>query len=206
MSVDIRIMASPRRYQNVSKLLDDLNLPEQAVTLDDRPNGGDAMYTARKAWSHPFTKDITHRCVIQDDVEVCENFIDIIKQIALVQPCSVISLINFITPRHYPSKNGTPYYQTTSLSGVAIMAPIDIIKPFFEWCDKNQDHMFRQHDDLMITEYCRTHYINMLTVYPNIVQHLDGESLLPTKHSFPRVSLSYDRHATANWTNRSITT
>ena len=47
--VDIRIMASPKRAERVKLLVEKLGLNDSAVTWDDRPKGGDAMYTVWKA-------------------------------------------------------------------------------------------------------------------------------------------------------------
>lgn len=44
---DIRIMASPKRAERVKLLVEKLGVSDSAVTWDDRPKGGGAMYTAR---------------------------------------------------------------------------------------------------------------------------------------------------------------
>ena len=44
---DIRIMASPQRAERVKLLVEKLGVSDCAVTWDDRPKGGGAMYTAR---------------------------------------------------------------------------------------------------------------------------------------------------------------
>jgi hypothetical protein len=74
--IDIRIMAHPMRKDNVLKTLRTLNLSPSVVSWDDRPadKGGDAIYTARKAWTCPLPLDCTHRVVLQDDILLCDNF------------------------------------------------------------------------------------------------------------------------------------
>ena len=44
---DMRIMASPKRAERVKLLVEKRGLSDSAVTWDDRPKGGGAMYTAR---------------------------------------------------------------------------------------------------------------------------------------------------------------
>lgn len=46
--VDIRIMASPKRAERVKLLVEKLSLSDSAVAWDDRPKGGDVMYTAKQ--------------------------------------------------------------------------------------------------------------------------------------------------------------
>ena len=66
-------MGSEKRKDNILKMKEFLNLSDSDIFLDDRPNGGHALYTARKTWELPFNDDTTHRCVLQDDLEVCDG-------------------------------------------------------------------------------------------------------------------------------------
>ena len=67
---DLRIMAHSSRRDMVMRLLKQLDMGEEIVVWDDREDGGDAIYTAEKAWRSPLSPGITHRVVIQDDVIV----------------------------------------------------------------------------------------------------------------------------------------
>lgn len=202
--IDIRIMASEKRAENVQKLLDKLELPDAAVTWDDRPEGGDAMYTARKAWLHPMEEGITHRLILQDDIDVCENFREIVDRIVKTHPERVLSLINFLQPKNFPNYNNTPYYRVYTIPGCAILMPKEIIEPCVQWCDESTDETLKPHDDLMISKYCREHNVMMVTVLPCIVQHPDDDSLLGHRHDWKRTSKYYDEKGQADWKNRSI--
>lgn len=202
--VDIRIMACPKRAENVNKLLQKLDLPEEAVTWDDRPEGGDAMYTARKAWLHPMPENAAHRLVLQDDVDVCENFKEVVEKIVKSHPKRVLSLINFLQPSNHPNYNNTPYYRVFNMAGCAIVMPKEIIEPCMQWCDESTDEVLKPHDDLMISKYCREHNQMMVTVIPCIVQHPDDDSLFDKTYAWKRTSLMYDEHADADWKNKSI--
>lgn len=202
--IDIRIMASPKRAKNVARLCSKLGLAEDAVTWDDRPNGGDAMYTARKAWLHPLPDGVTHRLVLQDDVEVCEDFAHIIDAIASTHPRRAVTGISFLQPSNYPAYNGTPYYRVNNMPGCAIMLPADVARSCMEWCDSSTDAILKPHDDLMISKYCREHSVMMIATFPCIVQHPDDDTLLGKTYSWRRTSKYYDSHAKADWCNRSI--
>ncbi len=201
--VDIRIMACQRRSKNVECLLSQLHLSEDAVTWDDRPNGGDAMYTARKAWLHPLPVDATHRVVLQDDVTVCDGFTAIVTAIAQAHPDCAVSGINFLRPFDY-RRYATPYHKAVAMSGCMIMLPTRIIIPCMDWCNALTDSEVKPHDDLCISMYCETHSITMLTTYPNIVQHPDDDTLLPYKYNWVRTSHFFDPHAQADWGNEEI--
>ena len=204
MILDIRIMASPKRAENVNKLLAKLNLPADAVTWDDRPNGGDAMYTAKKAWLHPLRDGITHRLVLQDDVEVCDGLKEIVEIIAETHPKRVVSLIHFLQPSNHPNYNNTPYYRIMNMPGCAIMMPVSIIGECMKWCDESDDEILNPHDDLMISKWCRENDIMMVGTVPCIVQHPDEDSLFAKTYSWKRTSRLYEERPKADWKNKSI--
>lgn len=202
--IDIRIMASPKRAENVQKLLSKLGLTSDSVTWDDRPNGGDAMYTAKKTWLHSLPERATHRLVLQDDVDVCGNLKDVVERIIKAQPNKVISLINFLHPLNYPNAYNSPYYTVHTFAGCAIIMPSQIIKPCMKWCDESDNEVLKPHDDLMISEYCQIHGVPMLTVLPCIVQHPDKDSLLSQTYDWKRTSDLYDEKANGDWDNKEI--
>ena len=202
--IDIRIMAHPSRKNNVDKILKKLGLPEDIVVWDDRLSGGDAWYTARKAWALPISKECTHRLVLQDDVDICDDFITHATAIADQHKTHAVTLINFKNPRNYPNKRNTPYYSTSLMPGQAIMLPRDVIKPCIDWCDIPKNARFGLHDDLLISDYCSQNKILMVCTVPSIVQHLDGESLLSVNYSWKRVSKNYEENPKANWSINSV--
>lgn len=202
--VDIRIMASPKRAEHVKEMLRELKLPETSVTWDNRPNGGDAMYTAKKAWLHPVPSGVKHRLILQDDIEMCDNFVETVNTIADAHSDCVLSLFSLSSPNYSPYRKKSPYHQIDTLNGCAIMMPTDIIEPCMKWCDESTDEVLRLQDDLMITEYCKAHKIMMLTTFPNIVQHIGNESLLNKDRFWECKSMYYDKKGAADWYNDRI--
>lgn len=203
-NIDIRIMGCHKRDKNISKLVSDLHLPKENVVYDDRPSGGDAMYTARKAWLSEPNYPFTHRLVLQDDVEVCENFLLIINTIVRAHPNRVISLINFMTPVNYPNHKNTPYYKVNFIPGCGIIMPKWVIKPCMQWCKESTNELLKPHDGLMISKYCREHSVTMITTIPNIIQHYDNDTLLHQTYTWKRISKTYSPTPQADWTNTSI--
>ena len=200
--LDIKLMAHPSRAEHVQKMLNQLGLPDSIVVWDDRPQGGDAMYTARKAWSLPLPDDCTHRLVLQDDLELCDNFVQIAEQISNRHPTYAISLINFNKKPKNPD-HVFPYYLTSILSGCAIMLPKDVIQPCMEWC-KTASEEVALHDDLSISCYCLKHGVIMITTSPSLVQHLNHASLLPYKYTWERVALDFEKEPRADWGTKKV--
>lgn len=204
--IDIKIMAHPKRSENVERIVNKLGLSKDNVIWDDRPNGGDAMYTARNAWLAPIPGNCTHRLVLQDDVDVCNDFISHATAIANRHKTHVVSLINFDNPSNYPNHRGTPYYRIKgNMSGCAIMMPVNMIRPCMDWIDNQDDEILKPHDDLMISKYCRDHNILMVATIPCIVQHLGGDSsLLDAIYNWDRKSKYYSENPEANWSVHSV--
>lgn len=202
--IDIKIMAHPKRKENVQKMLKSLDMNESIVCWDDRPNGGDAMYTARKAWLSPLSNECTHRLVLQDDVELCDDFIKHATAIADRHKTHAVSFIHFMNPKNYPNHRNTPYYKLTNMPGCAIMLPRDIIKPCMDWCEKSDDEILKPHDDLMISKWCRENNVLMVGTMPCIVQHIGMDTLLKATYDWDRICENYSSNPIVDWTVHSV--
>lgn len=189
--VDIRIMAHKSRKENVQKLQEELALPDEAVVWDDRKDGGDALYTARKAWLAKMPAECTHRVVLADDAEVCEGFREIVETLAKNHPEEIFTL-------YHPSAfvPGAPVANVCSRMafGVGIMLPKQLIKPVFE-------NPIRPEDDMSVTFYAIARGLRILTPMPSIVQHLNLPSLLG---STSQSSQSYTKTPKQNWKSKEI--
>lgn len=171
---DIRIMAHPSRKEYVTSLLKHLNMSEDIVVYDDRPNGGDAIYTSEKAWLSPITDaSITHRIVIQDDALLADNFLEKVNDIINTVPDNPFSLFNMFTDElpEYRYKSCC-YFITHEISGVAILMPIEDIQPCWNWINsqKGTDN-YCKHDDVMIARYFEMQKKPAYTTIPSLVQH-----------------------------------
>lgn len=202
--IDFKIMASPKRRKRAEELCAELELPETSIIYDDRPEGGEAIYTSKKTWCAPLENSATHRCVIQDDIILCDNFKELLLKIVTHHPKTAITGIYFSTPISYPNRKGTPYYLVPFLSGCMICLPRKDIIPCMEWCDSICDKNIGEHDDLSITDYCKKNGILTICPFPNIVQHIDEESLLSTVYNHKRVSKNFSKNPNADWENKSI--
>ena len=178
MKCDVRIMASPKRRAYVKGMLRQLGVDESIVTYDDRPQGGGAMYTARKTWLFPFGSGVTHRCVLQDDLEVAPGFLEAIGRIVGAYPeaiftlfCPKIDLARLEARGPYCRIDGHGVW------GQAVIIPKEHIAPLFAWIDRINPAF--PHDDTAIGQYAELHDIPVMTTIPGLVQHCcPTESLL----------------------------
>lgn len=190
-AVDIRIMAHPSRRDNVLKILKQLNMDESIVVYDDRVDGDDAICAARRAWLYPILSYKTHRLVLQDDVLLCDNFINIVHDIISTLPDKVITLFNLI-PRDFVKNKECCYERIERLFGCAIIMPVFCINDCWQWIDAHYDN--GKHYDMLISEYCKMNRIAMFTTIPVIVQHLcdtECKLFLPIKYPISRALNTY---------------
>lgn len=190
--IDIKIMAHPSRRENVMKILTALSLSDDIVVWDDREYGGDAMYTSRKAWNLPIPSGCTHRLVLQDDIEICDNFLDIVEQVAKGHTSQVIS---FFHCEEYA--NNVRYAEVKHLWGCALMIPAHLISncwkyiehiPEEPWCGEHADIIMR-HDNNCIMLWAINNDIPAINTVPSLVQHIGDDSLVGIKEK--RVSQDF---------------
>ena len=205
---DIKIMASPKRYAYVLNLCKILNLDiDKDVFFDDRPNGGDAAYTSEHTWDLPFEfDDITHRCVIQDDVIVCKNFERAINQIV---ECFANDIFSLFCPslKMFDIQKKSNEHQIVDIKrcgvyGPAIIMPRSIIYDVYLWGRKISDNAKIIHDDVLIGEYALAHGLHVYTTVPSLVQHAEPVRSLLGYGRESKVSKVFDINSgLLDWSN-----
>ena len=169
---DVRIMAHPSRRSHVLKMLEWLGMDEDIVMYDDRPIGGDAIYNAERTWKSKFTKPVTHRLVLQDDVLLCDDFLAHVSEIINCVPDKLVYLFNMLEDKH--NKLG-PYFFANSYSGCGIIMPVEHIEPCWKYINSCEDYINK--DDVMISRYFHYKQIQSITTIPPLIQHLGDTKL-----------------------------
>lgn len=193
--IDVKIMAHPSRRENVLKILSELNLDESIVAWDDREKLGDAMYTAKKAWLAPVPPGCTHRLVLQDDIEVCDNFLMLADIVAEQNKDCIIS---FFHCEKYDTDE--PYQDIKVMWGCGIMMPVDIMETVWNYIDYMGKHpnLFKEHDLLKDTNSIKiaatNNNIPIKNTVPSLVQHIGDTSLVGYKAT--RVAKDYKKQTT----------
>lgn len=82
MMVGIKIVGVHERDHMIDEMNRQLQLPAGDIIYDERQGGGYAFPMLKKAWLDPYADEETHRVVLNDDLELCNNFREICEQIA----------------------------------------------------------------------------------------------------------------------------
>lgn len=200
--IGIRVTAVEARRSMAEHLQEKLNLPDSHIIYDDRPGGGNAMYTVKKAWRDPLEEGETHRVVLNEDVEVCNGFRSICEQIAIAQPdCCMVLFTTALNGHSYDAfirDLKTPYVDHgVGLFGCAIMLPVKYIEECFSWIESNCDPDIW--DNAGILSWLRHKGLPIRTTMPLLVQHIGDDSLVDP--SLPvRRSERFAMDPKADWT------
>ena len=203
MNLDIHIYGVHARDNMIAATATKLGLESDYIHYDDRPNGGLMMYTAKKAWLAPVPNGVTHRIALADDVEVCDGFIDIAKEIALAHPRSIVSFFPYDFMARNPAIEGldTPYLISHILSGCAIMMPVEYIETCFAYVKHRYNDVCA--DDEGIQAWAKDAGVQIITTIPALVQHIGDESIA-NKGCFIRRTVYYEEKPVANWETKKV--
>lgn len=203
IKLSIGIMAVPQRKNNVDKILQKLNVPAE-VFYDYNKLG---TYQASKRVFTTLAQDesTTHILVLQDDVAVCENFIEIVYKVIGANPDVIINLYN---PRFSSYDiSDSPYFTFdlfTMFSGQAIIMPKQIAVRCFLWCDIHPDKRKSclNADDSSIKIFASANNIPRVGTKVSLVQHLmltNSKGILPISHKSRLFFDDFDNKDKINW-------
>lgn len=170
---DVKIMAVKPRREMVLRMCEQLGLEEKdTVIYDDRPQGGGPQYTRKKCWFAPIPEGVTHRVVLQDDLEVCDNFVEIVNEIVNVHPEFIFSLFCSRMRYEYALPN-SPYVVIKGCNawGQGIMMPLKFVKPLYDFVDTELCPDFPR-DDGIYAWWAQKEKMHILTTVPSTIQHL----------------------------------
>ena len=180
--VNIKIYGCHVRDENINKCKEVLFLSDSDIVYDDRPNGGNAYYTFRKALLEPVPEGVTHRLVLPDDMQLCSNFKERLDKLVDKFPRKVIELYPF-DYNFMDELKSTPYFRVITLAACGIVFPVKIINEMIEWIDncytKYTNHTVENLiDDIAVQTWCDDFRVDTITTLPALVQHIGDVSLL----------------------------
>ena len=194
--IDARIFGVPERASNIEKMKKSLG--NVTIIIDEEHDG--CVSTAKRSWLLHTTA--SHVMILNDDVQLCDNFMEVCDTIVRLHPQSIISLfpvqfigVNLNWVGGYPKHS--PYVSTTKVSGAGIIMPTEYIKPCVDSWDPNT-----MEDDTSIELWAKANGIQILTTLPSTIQHLDLKSTLG--HN-PMSTQYFEQSPEANWENGFVT-
>lgn len=160
--------------------------------------GRGPWWNAKRCWTHALTTDSTHHLLLQDDVEVCDGFVEGLPQIVAGFPDDVISL--FAMPRKGFSGMDCRWGEAEGTWGCAVVMPKALIWEFLQWEQENIKPEFK-HDDSRVSLWCCNTKRTVKVPFPNPVNHLDMKSTMGNRWSKPRVSDNFlsEPISSINW-------
>lgn len=206
MSVDFKIIAVRERQTMAETLRDTLGLTDEDIVYDDRPDGGNPLVPTKAAWLKPHSADVTHRVVLNEDVQVCERFKEICNQMVQSHPDCAFSLFTMELDGEihdeFINSLDTPYIDHNwALWGCAILMPLSIVEECFEYISINFDE--NVHESYGILSFLKHKGIPILTSIPVTVQHIGDDSLYDPDLPVRRTA-RFEEHPEADWTETRV--
>lgn len=162
-NVSIRIMGVPSREGCILENKKRLGVDDDCIFIDSNRTG--AKENAKRAWLHPTDKEYV--MVLQDDVELCDNFLSYVNDAIKVNPDAIISFfpIEFLSSKPMPRLE-SPYVSTTLVSGCCIVMPTKYVEQCIgSWKDEIGG------DDTNIRAWAIENNVEIITTIPSTVQH-----------------------------------
>ena len=195
----------------IKKTVEKLGLDWNDVVFDDRETGGDAYYTARKAFLSALESGAEHAIILQDDIEVCNNFREIASEIIETHPDKIIALFpcdkwvdgRLAYRRELVGK--TPYVRNNwYTTGCGFILPIKYIPKLLEHWDYECKSNPKFTEDSSLFKWALLNRIMILNTVPALVQHLGNESLVSGARAKIRITKHYKENPIANWKSKTI--
>lgn len=196
--LDIRIFGVPERMEIIQKNKERLQLPDDRIFIDENHEG--LIPTAKRAWSHPTDKP--HVLVLQDDVELSDNFKYYANIVASTCGDAIVSLfpLQFLRRLSMNRLPKTPYVETKELSGAAIIMPAEWIEDCLSsWADS------RRGDDVNILAWANNNNKKIIATLPALVQHIGIKSVFDPSRSIGGTDFWRKDPSPYDWKNPYIT-
>ena len=191
MKLSIAIVHAPFsswRRANVISIKRALNMrdhPEHSLIIESDPGRSrSAWAVAAQAWRKCLVSSsgASHHLVMQDDVELCNNFLNGVERVVQAMPQEAISLygnrkdfdVAKLEVRHWIGYKDPCW-------GVAVILPAEVTRDWLAWNNKYIKPEY-PHDDVRLAAFLLFNDKRMWCPAPSLVEHLGaGKSLLSHK-------------------------
>lgn len=184
--------SSVERKQSLQQVMfqlhsqDAINSWVSLKVMDDKFKQG-VWFNAKRCWK--LAGEATHHLVLQDDIVICNNFVNGVVKVIEAFPDDLISLF------HGPRKKfdgSCRWGKSEGVWGQAVVMPTGMVQEFLDWEKKNIHPSFK-HDDSRISLFAIKTKRRVKVPFPNLINHRDTElkSVLGNKWYKPRVSTDF---------------
>lgn len=208
MKYDIKIYGIEERQENILHNKEILGLKDTDVFIlkkEDRVTPQDKWpyKLCKKAFTSYVPEGVTHRLVLQDDVELAPGITKYLDDVINSHPDAIFMLtsLDFREKDEYADNLKTPYIKVGCfVSGCAVLIPIKYIKKMFTWFETKYPQIWigNPHEDSAFKIYADTFRIECLTTIPSLVQHL-GDVSTCCNYEQPLKTAYFDNWEKADW-------
>jgi len=184
---DIKIYGIEERKENILKNKELLGLSDKDIFIKqsgDDPKFGKWPYRLAKYVFRQLVPDgITHRLVLQDDVELAPYFKEYLLKIVNARPNDIIFLSNMDYMKKSDSVKNlkSPYVKIAHhVCGCAVIVPVKYIDELFDWLDRTYPEIEtgNPHEDIAFILWANHNGINCISTIPSTIQHIGDNSTL----------------------------
>nr|DAO23025.1 MAG TPA: hypothetical protein [Caudoviricetes sp.] len=192
MKCDFKIMGVEERIENIKQTVNVLNLSMDDVFLDKEMRMN-PLLSSLDVLRMPTEKGITHRCILQDDIILSDNFSDFVNKLIVIAPDAIYSLYSFTGYKPY-RKEAKILKTGGKIWGPAVVIPLKYIDGILTLAKSVRDDYV--HDDGFYSYFAKKNKIEILTTCPNAIQLANSSSFFNHKftktRTFSENPLIYD--------------
>lgn len=169
------------RSKLIGPLLERLGSKKEIKVIVDKDEKG-IWGNAMDAW-RSYDEDATHHMVLQDDILVCEDFVDAAEYLTgIISSIDQGGCLSFCDSLHRETRDarrlGLSWVKTNQVRhGQALVQPVSQIEDFINWAEWNVRPQY-YHDDGRLEIYLTVHGKHIYHTVPSIVEHDDVGSVV----------------------------
>jgi hypothetical protein len=132
----------------------------------------------------------THHIVLQDDVELCDDFLKSVKTVIGMRSQNLIELYTHSPSAQAVRERGESWMQTYAAHGPGLIWPRNLISEFLNWQDQHIDPNCPW-DDIRISMWLVKTSRQAFATVPSLIQHLGGLSSVMGLNSAKKIATWY---------------
>lgn len=140
-----------------------------SIIMDFKKDG--PWHTAQRCWVHGQSTGATHHLVLQDDIEVCDDFLLGVLECINAYPDNPISLYANRKICEAAREQDARWCRIPDgVWGQGIVMPVNQIQSFLEWQDRHIKKSF-PHDDTRLAMWMVDQRLPAMCPQPSFIQH-----------------------------------
>lgn len=178
-------------HERDALILEMLKQSPSASVFYDTVKGKNCLARFLKVLNQEDVKNYSHICVMQDDLELCDNFEEIVKIMCEQFPNAIFSPYNSRMKYEF-KKTSSPYILVKgSCYGQCIIVPTKYIEMINKWVERRCPEGY-PHDDVAIGEFANDNNIKMFATIPSIIQHKEPCNSMLKYNNKNKISKVYE--------------